>query len=63
MNFILNRIKNKFDINNLINFTFTSNGAYAIFENQVLAWFPKTTNLYSDSIDYILKDPIEYERN
>lgn len=54
---------NKNNIKKIHSIAFSINGAYIIFDNQFLAWIPKTENLYFDSLDYLYKEPIEFNSN
>lgn len=39
---------------------FSINCAYVIFDNNFMAWIPQTENLYFDSLEYLYKEPIEF---
>ena len=40
--------------------SFSINSAFAIFDNNFMAWISQTENLYFDSLDFLLKEPVEF---
>ena len=48
------------DINNIKSFSFSINNTYLIYDNKLLAWIPKTQNLYDDNLEYLSLSPISF---
>ncbi len=47
----------------LSHFSFSLNSCYAIFDNHILTWIPKSQNIYFDALEFLSFDPIEFNSN
>ncbi len=52
--------KAKYEINKLYHFSFSINCAYAIFDSHLVAWIPDSENIYFDSLEFLRKNPIDF---
>ena len=48
------------EFSSLYSFAFSINNAYAIYDNQLSAWIPKTKNIYDDDYQFLYEYPINY---
>jgi hypothetical protein len=53
--------KSKFENSKLTHFTFSLNSAYAIYDNQILAWIPDSENLFFDRFEFLSRVPVQYD--